>query len=98
MAPLLRIILGLIGVLFAVGLWPHAVWAGAPPPGSTVNIGENKGRTSYTATVAATNQGVWISVHARGSYSGSYVATGYRSASLSAPGTSPRRSPRPPNR
>ncbi len=47
------------------------VAAGGPPPGTPVVVGANKGRTTYTATVATNGRGVWINVRATRSSSGS---------------------------
>lgn len=67
-----RLLFASIGTLVLCGVRGSPVLAdGPPPPGSPVVVGTNKGRTSYTATVATNEQGVWISVRATRSSSGS---------------------------
>lgn len=73
MAPLIRIFSGFGGFLLLVCSLPIHVYADGPPHGAPVTLGGNKGRTSYSATITTTGRGVWIAVHARQSYSGSYV-------------------------
>src|SRR5438270_296827 len=89
MARLIRLAMGLSGVLLFACLLPGHVYADGPPHGSGVNVGENEGRTSYTATITTNGRGVWIGVHARQTYAGQYAVPSGSSVSYAAYGSNP---------
>jgi hypothetical protein len=84
--PMIKILSGLVGLLILVYALPDHVYADGPPHGAPVTLGQNKGRTSYSATITTTGHGVWIAVHARQSSSGSYAVPGNASNGSSSPG------------
>ena len=81
--------MGLSGVLLITCMLPGHVYAGGPSHGSPVNVGENEGRTSYTATITTNGRGVWIGVRARQTYAGQYAVPSGSSVSYAAYGSNP---------
>jgi hypothetical protein len=73
--PLIKILSGTVGLLILACALPDHAYADGPPHGAPITLGQNKGRTSYSATITTTGHGVWIAVHARQSSSGSYTVT-----------------------
>jgi hypothetical protein len=63
----------LLAVLSVAALRTDRALASSPQPYHT---GSNKEGTSYSATVTTNGRGVWIAVHSRQSYSGSYTVPG----------------------
>jgi hypothetical protein len=64
MGSLVRRLLLLFWLLLTAALHPARV-AADDQPGSPVTVGENKGWTSYQATITTNQQGVWVDVRAR---------------------------------